>query len=405
MGKIADRLARRNDPLYAQAKNIVRAASAYSLAYDDEEFDRLIEQIEPALQSLPAPEFDRLLELAFDAAEPRRDGEDVAYAIDDALEQLCETLPGNGEAPDGYLVALPLVVEDCNAAWQIPVAAPQVEGAVQALKEFGLVVDDAKVTFLPRVLGALEGDILLHGEVYRLTRLLAQQRFEEAEQVLRQARARVGLELPPEGTSKDASVGQASVGVLVAFVTSADSEPFPLAMELNHALGESVDDEGSEDDDEIGPAVKQAFEDVRSVLATAAERLAKALAVSSLTLLDPPEGWFSGVFAARRLERETRARMWLLDIAEQHADGKLEVLCFGDHVEPPTARRAWFEVHVHLKADRKLLGSHAWHPLSHENDDDCFDALSDFLDSTGLKTLSETGSPAPAAKSGRGTLH
>jgi len=404
MGKIADRLARRNDPLYAQAKNIVRAASAYSLAYDDEQFDRLIEQIEPALQSLPGPEFDRLLELAFDAAEPRRDGEDVAYAIDDALEQLCETLPGDGEAPDGYLVALPLVVEGCNA-WQIPVAASQVEGALQALKEFGLVVDDAKVTFLPRVLGALEGDILLHGEVYWLTRLLAQQRFEEAEQVVRQARARAGLEPLPEGASKDAAVGYASVGVLVAFVASADSEPFPLAMELNHALGESVGDEGSENDDEIGTPVTQAFEDVRSVLATAAARLAKALTVSSLTLLDPPEGWFSGVFAARRLERETRARMWLLDIAKQHADAKLEVLCFGDDVNPPTAQRAWFEVHVHLKADRKLLGSYAWHPLSHENDDDCFDALSDFLDSTGLKTLSETDSPAQAAKSGRGTLH
>ena len=52
MGKIADRLARKSDPLYDQAKAIVRQASAFEQDFDDDEFDRLKERLDSALGSL-----------------------------------------------------------------------------------------------------------------------------------------------------------------------------------------------------------------------------------------------------------------------------------------------------------------------------------------------------------------
>jgi hypothetical protein len=70
MGKIADRLARKSDPLYDQAKAIVRQASALEQDFGDDEFDRLKERLDSALGSLTPQDFERLLGMVTDAAAP-----------------------------------------------------------------------------------------------------------------------------------------------------------------------------------------------------------------------------------------------------------------------------------------------------------------------------------------------
>jgi len=403
MGKIADRLARKNDPLYGQAKEIVRAASTYVQVYGDDEFDALLSKLEVPLRELSPGQFDRLLSMAFDSAEPRCDAEDVVEVIEDALGQLCEMVLGANGRLDGYLVAIPVVV---HAAVSWGLAVSETDGRIaQALIDTGLVVDDAEVSLLPRLLGAMEADILLHGEIYRLARLMAEGRMDEADELIHQAHDRVGMELPTSlPTTTDGASRFPSVGVIVAFVNSADAEPFPLAMELNHALEMTHDDERIFDD-AAEAAADQAFEDVRAELVKAADVLARALGVSELILLDPPEDWFAGAATARRFERQTGARTWLNELANSHAAGDMGALCLDDDLQPIDAHDSWFEIRVRLIAGRHVIGSHMWHPLMFETLDECFEALNDFLDSAGLPTIDELDAATAAPRTRHGTVH
>src|SRR5450755_1185334 len=258
MGKIADRLARKSDPLYDQARAIVRQASAFEQDFDDDEFDRLKERLDSALGSLTPQDFERLLGMVTDAAAPRRDGEGVLDSVFDAIQSLCETLPGIDGAPDSYLVSIPLVAKNGPPIWGVRVSATQGAGLAQVLKDFDLVEESASVVFLPRILRSLEADLLQYGDVYRLNRVLAQGNLDEALELIAQANIRIGYgrhgNEAGNKPGKEACDATASVGVLVALVKSSDLEPFPLAMELDHALdslgGRDPFEDQDEDEDE-----------------------------------------------------------------------------------------------------------------------------------------------------------
>lgn len=423
MGNIADRLARKNDPLYAPAKAIIKAAAAYvESGEDDDAYEELAEAIEAAVEGRIGAELGELLQLVEVQAEPRQDSEELLDAVQDVLEPLCEVLAVDPHTT-GYLVATPILFEDCPTSWGVSVPDEKFAEITRILKTTGLVEEDAEVYFLPRVVSSLEADMLEYGDIRKILTCMSQGLAEEALAAVALSNARVAMALPEPvgGVGPDPFKGYMSTGLLVAFIASKDTEAFPLAMELSHEMAlattfADADDQDELDDfgDDLPPAIDEALfaqarEDVHAVLALAAEPLALALAVPRLTVLYPPRDWFTGVDCARSFERNLGATEAVRAIAAAQACGVVEALCVDDDFDSELGDDLCIDIALHLKADGTPVGVLKWRPMTRETPDECFDAMTGFLASMGLGALSEGPSTNEAKGAsphyGGGTTH
>lgn len=410
MGKIAERLALKRDPLYPRAKQIL--ALACEVVRDDgtDREDELQDLIGDEIKRLDPEVFDRLMDLLADLSAPRRDGEEAMEVIEYATDGVAEIVdfPGATGGALGHLIALPLSLLARASAWHTRVTAEQSKAIGEVLLSAGLVAEGATVHVLPRLLSTGEASLMSSGTVHRMAQALAMGHVGEAfdlaaaaKSLLNVREALFGTETPvanEDGTPVSVPVGKffGSVGVLVACVVTADAEPFPLAMMEAHEMiaiedsdGESMGDAlaGDDTDESVEARFGGIFDDVMAVLDGVGAALGKVLGVKDVTLACAPSGWFEDVHAAENLGRKLRALVEMNGTADLHTQGDLGGLrvVFGLSED---ADVDCYEMDVHLRADRSdgaRLAKLQWFPIQREIHEDSFHEALSFLKFHGLE--------------------
>jgi hypothetical protein len=412
MGKVADRLSRRNDPAYARAKAIVRIASAFEQDGKPADFEQLRTALEAALAQLSPSDFDHLLSMALDAALPRRDADAVTETLTGLVQELCEVSQEATSDPRGHLVAIALDARLAPSLFDLDLSEAQCLSLEQILKDHELVDDAATVTFVPRILSTAQCDLLRHGEVFRVNRMLAQGKAAEALALIQQATPLRDTD-DRRRTATAASIGaESSAGILVALVSSYDAEPFPLAMELDHALGladenlfDEIDDGLELDEDATAASEQEALDDVDEVLRQAARCMAQTLGRTELRILWAPSDWYASATRAWCEQREAQLRGWLSALSRQHSHDDLAAFYVSPDIWPDGTRSKYAQVKIHRRSDHRRLGSFNWYPASVEDIEASADELVMLMDEMGLSISGPDDSDGSLVVRGREPVH
>lgn len=420
MGKIADRLAQKRNPLYAVAKDIISIAEK-SLVFDEHD-DTLGNELEiklkSSLEKLSRTEFSKLLDLIDTNTDGRLDGVEIFSEILDTLEFLGEDY-FDGESKAGRLVVIPMAVDAKAAGWDLVISPDQMNAIADVLKEFDLVGKNARVTFMPRLLNAAEGQIIGFHEAHEILNLLVAGKARESLGVVTQTRLKEGMGFVSQ--TKPSDERRLSCCLLVAYVETddEDNEPLlPFADKLDGLMGIPVDFEDYENDedddgeelgidpdfdeeslrammaesmsdvediddpeDDLDAADNQAIDNfythLHETLASSGKAIASVLATNDITLLDAPVGWFDGVGFLARFERNTVAEMWIKQLVET-SGGDIHRLGFRPEFAIAEATHS-FLVQFFDKATLETVGNMTWPALYMEDVDDCQEALDAFL--------------------------
>lgn len=310
-----------HDHEYLQEPSVrVLAAAATAAAEHDaaDAIGKLSRMLQARLASMPPSDFDRMLGMCVNIAQQPRTGRSLVDILDGTLVPICPVpalgLPGELNA---VLVAIPFVLDDPTAAWPRHLAQLSQKHLTSCLQLHGLLDEDVDITFLPVALKLAEVACLGYGEVHACARLLASGSVDEAVNLLERNSAK--LPLFGEVGEADQTAFETGIGTLVAVVRSHEWEPFPLAAELRYELahpteqpsgdvvrGESRASQSRLDLAERHDRMVQAQEDTLYVLCEAAQGIAQALRVARLTLLLPPQDWYSSLEVACKHERNAR---------------------------------------------------------------------------------------------------
>lgn len=423
MGKIADRFAHKTHPLYPRAKAIVQAAIRLEAAIgaddDTDRFMDLADKVEDAVKSLDAENFDKLLSLVAEQVDPRRDAESLREELLALVENTCqqsyaddEDSVGSGKV-SGRLIAIPVALESGARAWEMLLPQEMRDGVEAVCKTFDLVAEDSEMTFMPRILSTSEADYLGYVDVFNIMEALSLKQPDEAVRILAASQARVGFARKPRPLQK-AGVEALSFGLLVAFVETDDSEPFPLLSSLEEAENDYAEDDYAQDDDEgdeAAPELLQAHQDVTTILEDAGAELANVLGCSSARILSYSLDWFIATHRAKLIERESASLIALNHLADEFTQGDVTGLVGSFDFEQPKLTDDGIAFQVHDRASGKFLRDLSWRPFAVESLDEALECLAELLESRGLLPESQEpslpGAPlALAAPVGpRKTLH
>jgi hypothetical protein len=396
MGIIADRIARRKSPNFAVVLRLVQLL-VREAGYDDT-WDEMCDILQTEFARRTPAEFEQLRTALFEELRVRNNGEELMDVLQSAVEYACQYARAAAAMLQGTLVALPMSICHTDAAWNLPVPAGLESRLTSLLQDHDLVADDAQLSVLPRLLGALEADELMEGSVFRLGRALWEDAPAAALAAVDECNAHTGMAqlLDTTAKSKPTDGTFLSTGLLVFMLKSADPEPFPLSNELDFFLLEGAEEDADPEEsglDETSDAhaarqierVEQAVSDLHAVLAKVAEALAPLLGVKELDLFAEPRLWFQGVRVGRRSERLASMLGQLRRAALAHTDGHIEDLCFGfpQADEPPVTFA------LYRKADLSPVGEVYWKQMKHEDIEECVEELFDLLAQQGVLSCEE----------------
>jgi hypothetical protein len=392
MGKIAERMALKTDPLFQFAKNIAKDAVAYCQAEEEDAYYALTNTIDAALEGTAPTDTQKLLELTYKILEPRTDAGDIMDEVINGFDTLCTTIDLPFDSV-GHLVSFPVVFSGKKVTWEVDTVKQGEAAIVDAMREFDLVEEEALVTFMPRLLAPLEADALNYGDTRLMVQLLSQGKHKEALDVVLASNKRNGIELKYNVTNPEKNL--VSTGVLVAFVHTIDPEPFPLAQMLDAEL-ESASDISDDDPEGAKAQTVQAFEDVRVVLEKVSEAIIKHLDIANATILLPPEDWFAGVSCARQLERKTSLMQWMQVQADLHGAGDMGALTA--KVDSTTLLEdGHVTISMHRKSDLAEVASFCWYNTSREQQEESMESLAVALNESAVDALRTLGDFEPAA--------
>jgi hypothetical protein len=384
MGKIAERLALKSDPLFNFAKSIAKDAIAYVHADTEDAFFQLSDTAETALNAIPDTDIQKLLSMTMSILEPRHDAQEVMDEVCHTVDTLCSTIELNEDVA-GHLVSLPIVITSDSVAWKLSLAEGSQQALAEIFKEFDLVEEDAGLMFLPRLLAPMEAEGLSYGDTRKLLSRMAAGNLVEALAVVEDSNRKIGLELTYKVSPAAVGKPLISTGILVGYLTTKDAEPYPLSAMLDAEIiaAESI----SETDETTAQGLSdQALKEIREVLALAAPKMAAFFTASALTILRQPEDWFSGVSYARQMERQTSFYQWVRMQAAEFADGTSEFL--SARVDTNSLLEEGFvTVELLLKSDAKPVATFNWYSTTRETIYDNMAALQEALASTGIMTL------------------
>lgn len=387
MGKIADRLAQRNDPTRVAARTLVKYAAAAANTDSDEDIDQVQGLMNALLASMPPEDFDQFQGVLEEEVMARHDADDVARALSTTLQVACE-FAEHAQEGTTQLCALPLMVIDSPRRQDLNLSEAQLQSITAVLHEHCLVEPEARLTPCPTLLRIEDASGLMAGHVFRLIRHLNNDDVPSATQVLEEgvaaARQAMGESGESEEAHSDSDEGRhLTLGVLVFAVTSDDLEVFPLTSEF---------DAVTDAEDVTAEAEDEAYADLRHILTRASAEIAKILGAEEVRLVAEPRGWAAGVRSALQAERSICTQIALRDTAAEHAGGDETALCVDTESlrldENEFGQPAIF-VPVLLKKSRAEVAELQWPLMPPETPVECMDDLTQFFETAGVAMLSD----------------
>lgn len=386
MGKIADRLAQRNDPTRVAARTLVKYAALAAQSQDGDDIDQVQGLMNGFLATLSPEDFEQFQNVFTEEAEARHDAPDVLAALSTTVQVGCEFV--DSELETTQLCALPLMVIDSPQRRNLTLSEAQLEAVGSVLRNHYLVETDARLTLSPTLLRLEDASNMMVGQVFRLNRHLA---AEDAAGVadlmasvtgaVRRSMGEPAIEDEPPSPAHEGR--HLTLGVLIFAVTSDDLEVFPLTAEL---------DAVTDAEDVTQAAEDEAYEDLRLVLGSVGSEFATILGAEEVRVLSEPRGWASGLRSALLAERGVCVQMALRDAANEHANGNEDALC----VDTESLRLTETEygapavsVPVLLKKTRAVVSELVWPLLPPETPMEGIDDLSGFLEADGVAQLSD----------------
>lgn len=389
MGNIADRLAVRHDPLYEDARALLTASS--------ERANNLTEMLARHLSNKSPRSFARMLDIASLTAHRGTAHSDLGAGFKDILEPLCSTLrTRNGEEVGSCLFAVPFLIRDPEAAFSLPLKPNTLEALGRCLKSHWLVGRNASLTLLPQVLSLNQVEGLGYADVYCLTRRLFDSAGAQASDLIPPPIPGGGADSKNE--SDKPATPMLSLGFFAGLVcasevdlpASDDGSLFPLSDSYRSqaqgvCLSDGEKDEYSRYQDQLAIREMGTIDSrVAQLLRLAGDDIANLVDVTHLRLLAAPSSWYADIAAARPGEREVVAAAQLQEVGDAHAQGKLSNLCVDAEPQPAELPAGNWAMHLVRKDDRRHVGTVAWLNLEDESEDDCEQAMTEFLEREGL---------------------
>jgi len=311
--------------------------------------------------------------LMFDSMNP-----DVRAMFTLVKEDVCSSAASeNGES--FQLVAIPVVTVGERPVWDLDLPDDISARMTEIFRKHGLVAPDATMEVLTRALSPEAARVLSDGEVFGLTRSLANNDMALTYSVL-------------EGAFTDSGMGQSlvleqgdrtvSAGILVAMVRGTAESLFPrdvalwqLEQQLENALESQV---------QMFEAQLEAMGAEASLArATAAAEMASLLSATEVVLAHDPLDWYDGVAEVMRQCRSLEARAHLTNSALKHSKGDFTGLQVGARLELLSSAPG---VAVMLyEADGVTPAGHlVWESIKGETLEEGVEHLTDFLELMGV---------------------
>ncbi len=381
MGRLSERLSRRQHPLQQSAREFARRV-AQAHAGDFEEEDLLREYVCECLTQFSAEQFDQLMELVHDQLEMVDDGEALQELLEEAVAHWSTSVEADEVGEEGlahtWLFALPVSALHTQSLSTLRLGAKKLRAHLcKALERNDAIEQRSEVHLLPRLLTSGETDALRTGDLYRMLQSLSAGDDATALAVVAdavKAKFAAGVDegqvtLPVEEGStletqecvpRTGMPEHVSFGVLVGVLRTVEEVPFVMAKALD-VEHERLSEDAQGDRAAFERGHVGLMSDLRAELDALGSDLAEVLKVRRLRPLAPLDRWHDAAFKAMLHQRSSATAHHLRKLAREGGAEVSELVVGSPDLVPEALR---FPV---AKRDGQSLGTLEWRALQHED--------------------------------------